>query len=289
MCYTESDVCISCDNFPNSLRKLRASSKLSQHDLSISLSKSHKLFENINQPMISNWEKGNNLPSLTRRVGVATYFNVDYNYSNSELNILKRSLKNEMFYDPHLTIYPLKVNKTQDLDWEMLDEATKVQIRHAFFVRHKDKLDDFLERKGLRHAKVKCYYHDSMLVGHVMYSLIDGVFYYICAAGMNSDIHSSVLAELESLCDVQIIEMHATIPAIKYLLLSIYGVVVSQTETAVTYRLNKGDFFANPYIKALFLKKQDFILLSYQSMIDNSSEFGNDTNKDVMTKEHIFG
>ncbi|MBY5944430.1 helix-turn-helix domain-containing protein [Photobacterium rosenbergii] len=289
MPYKDNGVCFSCDNFSNQLKKLRTRSKLSQHDLSIYLSKSHKLFENITQPMISNWEKGNNLPSLTRRVGVATYFNIDYSYSNSELNLLKRSSKNEMFYDPHLTIYPLKVNKTEDLDWEVLDEATKVQIRHAFFVRHKDKLDDFLERKGLRHAKVKCYYHDNMLVGHVMYSLIDGVFYYICAAGMNSDIHSSVLAELESLCDVQIIEMHATIPAIKYLLLSIYGVVVSQTESAVTYRFNKGDFFSNPYIKALFLKKQDFILLSYQSMLDNSSEFGNGINKDTMTTDHILG
>lgn len=258
MSYNESDVCISCDNFPNLLRKLRTNSKLSQHDLSISLSKSHKLFENINQPMISNWEKGNNLPSLTRRVGVATYFNVDYCYSNSELNILKRSLKNEMFYDPHLTIYPIRINNTQDLDWEALDEVTKIKIRHAFFVRHKDKLDAFLARKHLRHAKVKCYYHDNMLVGHVMYSLIDDVFYYICAAGMNSDIHSHVLTDLEKLCDVKVIEMHATIPVIKHLLLSIYGVAVSKTDAAVTYRFNKVDFFFKSLHKSLILKKARF-------------------------------
>ena len=280
MTIKERELCLSSGNFSNLLKNLRARSKLSQHDLSISLSKSHRLFENVTQPMISHWEQGKNLPSFTRRVGVATFFNIDYKYSISEMSVLKRALKNEMFFDPHLTIYPLKVNKTEDLEWEVLDEATKVQIRHAFFVRHKDKLDDFLERKGLRHAKVKCYFHDNMLVGHVMYSLIDGVFYYICAAGMNSDIHSSVLAELENLCDVQVIEMHATIAVIKYLLLSIYGIVVSQTDTSVTYRFNKGDFFSNPYIKALFLKKQDFILLSYQNMIENNS---------VLIKDHSLG
>ncbi|MGF1682770.1 helix-turn-helix domain-containing protein [Photobacterium minamisatsumaniensis] len=259
----------SYDNFSCLLKSHRNNNKLSQQELSLSLSINHDVFENVTQSMVSQWENGKNLPSLMRRVGIATYFNVNYHYANFELVLLKRSLKNEMFYDPHIIIYPIRVTHTENIKWNNAKSNIKEQIQHAFSVRHRGCLGDFINHRELSDVKIRCYYYDNMLVGHILYCINDGVFHYICAAGMNANIHAKVLFDMKGLCSTKTVYMPATIPAIKYFLMSIYGVEICRLDTTIIYSFNMERFFSNPYVKALFVKNQDFILLSYQVYIDN--------------------
>lgn len=258
----------SYENFSYLLKIYRKQREISQYDLSTSLSISHDIFKNVTQSMISLWENGKCLPSLTRRVGIATFFNVGYHYATFEVALLKRSLKNEFFYDPHLTIYPIVITHVENVRWLDVTGNMREQIQHAFSVRHRGNLDVFLKDRELLDVKVRCYFYGDMLVGHVLYNIKDDIFHYICAAGINADIHAKVLFDMKDLCTAKTIYMPATIPAIKYFLMSIYGTKVGGNDTTIIYAFDKCDFFSNPYVKALFIKKQEFILLCYQVHID---------------------
>lgn len=82
------------DNFPIELKRLRESASISQEEFSELLSNSHRAFFGVNQVMVSQWERAKTLPSFVRRLGIASFFQVDYDFSVEEMVQVKAATKN---------------------------------------------------------------------------------------------------------------------------------------------------------------------------------------------------
>ncbi len=82
------------ENFPIELKRLRESLSISQEEFAELLSNSHRAFFGVNQVMVSQWERAKTLPSFVRRLGIASFFQVDYDFSVEEMVQVKAATKN---------------------------------------------------------------------------------------------------------------------------------------------------------------------------------------------------
>lgn len=82
------------ENFPIELKRLRESLSISQEEFAELLSNSHRVFSGVNQVMVSQWERVKTLPSFVRRLGIASFFQVDYDFSVEEMVQVKAATKN---------------------------------------------------------------------------------------------------------------------------------------------------------------------------------------------------
>ena len=89
------------DNFPIELKRLRESASISQEEFSELLSNSHRAFFGVNQVMVSQWERAKTLPSFVRRLGIASFFQADYDFSveENEGRCMIKNCESKAFYD----------------------------------------------------------------------------------------------------------------------------------------------------------------------------------------------
>ena len=98
------------ENFSERLKELREERQLSQEELADVLSNSHRAFSGVNQVMISQWERGKTTPSFVRRVGLASFFQVEYDFSVEEMSqvksatkLMNRPFNSDVAYDYEIT------------------------------------------------------------------------------------------------------------------------------------------------------------------------------------------
>lgn len=81
------------NDFPNELKRLREERDLSQEDLASLLACSHRVFDGVNQVMISKWERGETKTSLLRRLGISNFLSQHYEYDRKETEVISPSVK----------------------------------------------------------------------------------------------------------------------------------------------------------------------------------------------------
>ncbi|MDD1823442.1 helix-turn-helix domain-containing protein [Photobacterium sp. ZSDE20] len=169
-------------NFAQKLKYLREDKALSQEEFAELLSHSHRAFSGVNQVMVSQWERAKTLPSFVRRLGIASFFQIDYDFSVEEMVQVKAATKNvERPFSVDIG-YDYEVTSVESYSMGTLPakRLKSIQIMHQ-----KTYGKDFIEvSKHLGVIKedmqVLCFLFEGVIIGHVVY---DGLSKMLCSVG----------------------------------------------------------------------------------------------------------
>ncbi len=159
------------ENFSDKLKLLREQLGASQEELADVLAKSHRAFKGVNQVMLSQWERGKTQPSFVRRLGIASFFQQDYDFSIEEMVQVKAATKLmdkpfnfDIAYD--YKIGAVETYKLADIPDERLH---LIRSMHSKLYGR-----DFIEtakRLGVPSSDmlVMCFLCENLMIGHVVY------------------------------------------------------------------------------------------------------------------------
>ncbi|MDK9737360.1 helix-turn-helix domain-containing protein [Vibrio sp. D404a] len=167
-------------NFAQELKRLREEKALSQEEMADILATSHRAFSGVNQVMVSQWERGKTLPSFVRRLGIASFFQREYQFSVDEMVHVKAATKLmetrfniDIGYDYHIT-------SVEATDFSALSgERTKsIQNMHQKLYGH-----DFIQVSRqlgveLENMKALSFLYNGVIIGHVIY---DSASHLLCS------------------------------------------------------------------------------------------------------------
>ncbi|MEZ9153160.1 helix-turn-helix transcriptional regulator [Vibrio sp. 10N.222.52.C3] len=170
------------ENFPEELKRLREAASISQEEFAELLSHSHRAFSGVNQVMVSQWERAKTVPSFVRRLGIASFFQLDYDFSVEEMVQVKAATKNvERPFSVDIG-YDYEVTSVESYSMGTLPakRLKSIQIMHQ-----KTYGKDFIEvSKHLGVIKedmqVLCFLFEGVIIGHVVY---DGLSKMLCSVG----------------------------------------------------------------------------------------------------------
>ncbi|MFM2586750.1 helix-turn-helix domain-containing protein [Vibrio sp. TBV020] len=159
------------EKFAQELKRLREQSEMSQEELADILSCSHRAFKGTNQVMLSQWERGKTVPSFVRRLGIANYFKVDYDFSVEEMTQVKAATKLMDHPINSDLAYDYEITEVKRFDLSELPEKKLKSI---------DKLHAKLYGKGFLDAlkflnvdtskvEVLCFMSEGLMIGHTIY------------------------------------------------------------------------------------------------------------------------
>jgi transcriptional regulator with XRE-family HTH domain len=169
-------------NFAQELKCLREEKALSQEELAELLSHSHRAFSGVNQVMVSQWERAKTLPSFVRRLGIASFFQVDYDFSVEEMVQVKAATKNaERPFSVDIG-YDYEITSVESCNIAALSGK---KLRSIQGMHQKTYGNDFIEvsqHLGVKSEdmEVLCFLYDGVIIGHVVY---DGVSKMLCSVG----------------------------------------------------------------------------------------------------------
>ena len=176
-------------NFAQKLKYLREEKALSQEEFAELLSHSHRAFSGVNQVMVSQWERAKTLPSFVRRLGIASFFQVDYDFSFEEMVQVKAATKNAERPFSVDTGYDYEVTSIES---HSLSSLPAKRLKSIQGTHQKIYGKDFIEvasHLGVKREdmQVLCFLYEGVIIGHVAY---DGVSKMLCSVGAVSIVDS---------------------------------------------------------------------------------------------------
>ncbi|NOH62502.1 helix-turn-helix transcriptional regulator [Vibrio sp. RE88] len=174
------------ENFSERLKQLREERQLSQEELADLLSNSHRAFSGVNQVMISQWERGKTTPSFVRRVGLASFFQVEYDFSVDEMTQVKAAIKlmnrpfnSDVAYDyevTHVDTYSFSSLPTKELG---LIRSLHTKLYGYDFLATTQQLGFSQDN-----IVVICFRSEGLLVGHFAYDKTSNMFLSLGASSI---------------------------------------------------------------------------------------------------------
>ncbi|WP_144208892.1 helix-turn-helix transcriptional regulator [Shewanella donghaensis] len=257
-------------NFSNVLRQYRKSYRLSQQALADDLANNHSLFKNINQSMVSLWEKGTIQPSLNRRVGLANFFKQDYQYDDHEMKVLKKAQKLRSTHAEMSNIYDYNINQIKEFWYEEMSEDQKSVIFKAHKAHSGFHFEETLEHIESKKLKVVCFYYNNSLVGHLAFCAAqNGLFKIASLVAIDKQIKLNIFKFIQTISS----EFELVIPSfIKYYSNLFSDIYLDDVKTSSPITLHSGkssSIFGNPFVQHNLSGNDDLILLRYaQKCID---------------------
>ncbi|NRB68958.1 MAG: helix-turn-helix transcriptional regulator [Vibrio sp.] len=164
--------------FYKHLKSLRQKHSLSQEQLALSLSSSHRSFSGVNQAMISQWEAGKRKPSLVRRLGIASFFQTSYEFSLEELKHAKpvENQINRIYNSSYIYNYQITSIESSNLNDTPLERLSLIESLHIKTSVYDMQflIDKFsIDRNDIM---VICFLSENLLIGHFIYDKKKNIF-----------------------------------------------------------------------------------------------------------------
>ncbi len=260
----KNNVTFSKDHFASALKYWRHMHSLSQLELVEKLSVSHHAFLGVNQPMLSKWEHGNGLPSLMRRVGVATFFEQPYDYDDSELKIVKSAEKYDTFFNGIEPVYPYEVERIEKYPWSGLSASLKEQILYAHHAYRQVELRELVLFLDIQDINVVVAFHKNAIVGHIAYGIDNnGTLCLLSNMGLTKDIYLQMHQRTCRLFQGKKVIFNAKLPYFKSVMNDFYIEEKSQFKGISVYECHMDQLSQNPFFSHVFSDASDFLHLCY--------------------------
>ncbi|MGY3571252.1 helix-turn-helix transcriptional regulator [Vibrio paucivorans] len=170
------------DNFSHRLKELREQKQLSQEELVEVLSQSHRAFLGVNQVTVSQWERGKTIPSFVRRLGLASFFKVDYDFSVDEMGRVKSASKlmDKVFNQD--AVYDYQISHVEHATYADADPQRLALMCALHKKLYGQDIGQIIERMSFSPASVVVlsFMCESVILGHVIY---DGATHTLLSVG----------------------------------------------------------------------------------------------------------
>ncbi|GIU53157.1 MULTISPECIES: helix-turn-helix domain-containing protein [Shewanella] len=260
---TEPEFCK--ETFATVLRQYRKSYRLSQQSLADDLANNHSLFKNINQSMVSLWEKGTILPSLNRRVGLANFFNQCYQYDEHELKVIKKARKNRINDGQMPNIYNYSINQIKEFWFDEMTEDEKEGIYHAHKVQSGYDFNETLEHIECKRVKVVCFYFNNSIIGHLAFCVAQNGFIKLASiVAIDKNIRMNIIKFIHTLSSDIILILPSFISYYSNLLNDIYLEKIPTNGPITLHSAKSESLFNNPFVKHVLNGNDDLVLLRYE-------------------------
>ncbi|WDE08745.1 helix-turn-helix transcriptional regulator [Thalassomonas viridans] len=174
-------------SFPEDIKKLREEKNISQEEMAYLLSSSHRAFSGVNQVMLSHWERAKMLPSFVRRIGMASFFHVSYDFSTEEVLTVKSLSKLMNIPINHDVGYNFKISSVKHYDFDdapdfILSSVGKVH-RNLY---NRDLIADAnLIGKDKSQFKILCFLDGDVAIGHLIFDYSANILVSMGAIDIN--------------------------------------------------------------------------------------------------------
>lgn len=259
-----NNVTFSKCHFASALKHWRHLHSLSQLELVEKLSSSHHAFLGVNQPMLSKWEHGNGLPSLMRRVGVATFFEQPYDYDEGEKKTVKAAAKYNTFFNGIEPVYPYEVERIEKYPWSGLTASLKEQILYAHHAYRQVELKELVLFLGIQDINVVVAFHKNAIMGHIAYGMDShGTLCLLSNMGLTKDIYLQMHQRACRLFQGKKVIFNAKLPYFKSLMNDFYIEEKSQYKGISVYECHMDLLMLNPFFHCVFSDTSDFLSLCH--------------------------
>ncbi|MCG9753501.1 helix-turn-helix transcriptional regulator [Vibrio brasiliensis] len=240
------------DNFAKELKVLREGHNLSQEELAFILSSSHRVFQGVNQVMISQWEHGKRTPSFVRRLGVASFFQQNYDFAIEEIKSVKSSIKDinlptnsDLAYDYEIT--SVETVLLEDLNQDILDK-----IRRFHNKLYMVSFDNVLKRLQGKQANVTVikFLSQGLMIGHLIYDSTNNTL--LSMGAVNVKIRRQIFAHFAQLLGKEECIVPVNDPAMGQLLYDMYVQPCCSKLGVNLFIINLNQVIKNPFIKAIY-------------------------------------
>ncbi|AYV21256.1 MULTISPECIES: helix-turn-helix transcriptional regulator [Vibrio] len=267
----QSESPFSRDNFAQALKYWRNFNGMSQLELVEALSLSHRAFQGINQPMLSKWEHGNGQPSLMRRIGVATFFQQSYHYSEDERRIIQGVEKYDDFFRGFDTLYPYTIDTYESYRWDNLPEIYREQIVYAQEHYRFITFQELIDVMSIQEINVVLAKHRDAVVGHIVHGKdINGQNCLLSYVALNKDLHRLVHNYACELFEGKTLLITAIKPYAKTLISDIYIPEKYQSGHITVYECQVDTLAANPFFDQIHDEGRILTLLSHHQKIQRN-------------------
>ncbi|WP_333003116.1 helix-turn-helix transcriptional regulator [Vibrio coralliilyticus] len=264
------------DNFNITLKQLREERKLSQGELADVLSNSHRAFSGINQVMVSHWERAKATPSFVRRIGLASFFQVDYNFSIDEMAQLKpamrlmsRPVNNTIAYDYNITdVVSYSFHSLPEFDLQMI-QSMHVKLYGVDF--------NYLIKKAgfsLEEITVICFQHKGLLIGHFAYEKNTKMLVSLGASSVA--IRRQIFEYLSNSAETRYVSFPTLDPAMSQFLYDLYLEPCCHRHGFIHFRGDIKKILENPFALAIQSKHDahfKYVRYSYLKQKNKSVEY----------------
>lgn len=275
-----SEVFFSRDHFAHALKYWRNFNGMSQLELVEALSLSHRAFLGINQPMLSKWEHGNGQPSLMRRVGVATFFQQPYQYTEDEKRIIQGVEKYDDFFRGFDTLYPYTIDCFETYTWDSLPPAYREQVMYAQQHYRYGNFSKLIEVLSVREIHVVVAKHKQAVVGHIVYGKNhEGIDCLVSYIALDKSLYRQVHLHACELFEGKKLLFTAIKPYAKTLVSDIFIPEKYQIGEISVYECQLDRLTANPFFDQIHEDGRVLTLLSHHQKVQRHRR--NETMKDA--------
>lgn len=258
--------------FSEAMRYFRKHNKLSQIELSDQLSRSHALFQNVSQSMVSHWERGNVEPSLLRRLGMAHFFSQPYHYDQIESGRLQKALRYREEFLGDRCLYEYPISKKDIFSWDALPASLKEMIARGHKNTFSTPIEVVLRTMNITAPSVLCLLHGSAVVGHALFTVQGNVFKLASYGAVSKSARHELTKAISDLsCSYELYTVVRSSSLEQYLK-DIYMRKVTQLDALSFYRGMSSQVFENPFSHFNLYDAADFRLMRYSQMRDEAAE-----------------
>ncbi len=257
------------ENFATVLRQFRKSYRLSQQSLADDLATNHSLFKNINQSMVSLWEKGTILPSLNRRVGLANFFNQCYQYDEHELKVVIKARKHKTAINEKPNIYNYNINQIKEFWFDEMTEDEKALIYNAHASQSGYDFNETIEHIDCKRLKVVCFYYNNSIIGHLAFCAAqNGLIKLASVVAIDKNIKMNIFKFIQTLSSDLMLVIPSFIKYYSHMLNDIYLEEI-KNDSPITLHAGKSEVvFNNPFVKHVLDGNDDLALLRFEQHND---------------------
>ncbi|WP_060980692.1 helix-turn-helix transcriptional regulator [Vibrio splendidus] len=251
------------DDFGENLKKYRLKNNLSQKELADTLSLSHVLFQDVTQSMISLWESKKRLPSLLKRILIASFFLSDYSYCSDEILKIKKldNYKNRLIHND--SGYPLTIDKMTCKSIDTLSLKDKKVIFDYHRLVYKEEIESNIEYdESNRNLEFRLYFSSGLLVGHV----VRNVNHIISVGSQNIKIRYDILRILAEEYRNKSITIHVLDNSLAQFIEDSNSGFLFLKNNKVYTTCNLADLDSNPWIVSMRSGLTDFKFLRYAEL-----------------------
>ncbi|GEA62159.1 helix-turn-helix domain-containing protein [Vibrio comitans] len=254
-------------NFHERLRYLRVEAGLSQGELANQLSEQHRVFANVTQSMISLWEHGKVTPSILRRVGLAHFFYVDYEYAPAELPLINRAKSNQMLIEKQNTFFDYPVTDEVAVKYSRLTDYQRdwVQSSHSHILQDSISLDELMNLLNVSDPWVRIFYHQGAIVSAYVYEKSDNKLTIVSLSAINLFIWKHVHEYIATLPSGTIFKAPVHEASLSLLFRDLYIEPEILFENGAIYETTIGHLYHNAFVRNMLDNDAyDFRLLRYE-------------------------
>ncbi|MCC2522004.1 helix-turn-helix domain-containing protein [Vibrio coralliilyticus] len=239
------------ENFSKRLKDLREERQLSQEELADVLSNSHRAFSGVNQVMISQWERGKTTPSFVRRVGLASFFQVEYDFSVEEMSQVKSATKlmNRPFNSD--VAYDYEITQVDTYNFSSLPEKELALIRSMHAKLYGFDFLDTTQRFGFSREGIVviCFRSEGLLVGHFAYTTEANMFLSLGASSII--IRRQIFDYLSKNLEDTFVSFPTIDPAMSQFLYDLYFEPCCHQHGFIFYRADIKKVIENPFSQTI--------------------------------------